>query len=100
MATYMDEFDVTQACRIHRDHPVLGPAAGLLFNLMTVVNENSDGWPYWNAPQRASERLRDLLQGRLDPTPEHYKRAVTPVKAFLTRKGLSCPIPVLTREGG
>jgi hypothetical protein len=94
---HMNEYDIDRALRLHRHHPVLGPAAVTLANLADWANENSDGWAYWPKPARAAAKLMELIERdgtwealhgeRADATPEAYKAALRPVKAFRTRHG-------------
>ena len=104
----MNEWDIEQACNVYADHPTLGPAARTLANLRRTVNENSDGWPYWRAPQRASAKLQTLVYGeprdrwtdRPDVTIAAVKKAYTPIRTFLTKRGLSCEFEIPTSEPG
>jgi hypothetical protein len=86
----VDRFEVT-------DTPNLGKAARVLSNLRDWTNANSDGWPYWQKPARAATRLMDLLnRARVerwyvdshDVTAAELAKALTPIKAFLTRQGV------------
>jgi hypothetical protein len=98
----MNEYEIDEArTRWHR-HPVLGPATKTLRNLVDCANRNSDGWAYWPKPCRAAARLMELLVGdgtykarfgeREDATVERLRAAYRPIKAFLTRNGLSCEL--------
>ena len=71
---WMNEMDVIEQTALWNgewNHPTLGPATQTLFNLMKMVNSNSDGWPYWKKPANAAE----------------IRKAYTPIKAFITRMG-------------
>lgn len=71
-------------------------AAEVLVNLRDWTNANSDGWPYWNKPSRASARLQGTLQHMsstfyrggepADITDSELVRLCVPVKSFLTRQ--------------
>jgi hypothetical protein len=102
---FMNEYeidDVLEQWSVRRGHPILGPAAVTLFNLKTVANQNSDGWAYWPKPARAANKLMTLIEGdrsydarfgdREDVTVAQLKAAYAPIKAFLTRSGLTCEI--------
>lgn len=91
----MNEYEIEEALvRFNRgDTPNLGRGAFVLARLATWTNRNSDGWPYWQKPARAADRLMSLLTGadRFDPvdvSEADLKRAVSPIKAFLTRQGV------------
>lgn len=93
---YMNEWDIAQATDRYADHPVLGPATQTLANLRDWTNANSDGWAYWPKPLRAAAKLIELIEGdgtrqarenTERATPDAYRRALTPVKAFRTRQG-------------
>lgn len=95
----MNEWDVTEAMEQHRFHPILGPATETLYNLMRWSNTNSDGWAYWPKPCKAARKLQEFIQGdgswdarygdRPDVTEAKLKAAYSPIKAFLTRQGIS-----------
>lgn len=82
--------------------PNLGKAADNLDALREYVDTHSDGWGYWRAGTAAGNRLAALLQdadkrerdswstGRFyDITPDDLRKALTPVKSFLTRQGVA-----------
>lgn len=106
---YMNEYDIDSAWRRHGYHPVLGPAVQTLANLVEWTNRNSDGWAYWPKPCRAAARLQELIERdgtsrylfddeRLDATPEEYRAALRPIKAFRTRQGADFEIIELGEE--
>ena len=94
-ATYqgMNEHDVEEAWRRFQLHPVLGPAARTMANLVEWTNANSDGWPYWRKPSDAAAGLQNILMNALRMrggdhpavTADDYKLALRPLKAFRTR---------------
>jgi ethanolamine utilization protein EutP (predicted NTPase) len=93
---FMNEYEVQrQAVRYDAvDTPNLYTASRVLYAVMTWVNNNSDGWPYWQAPQKATQRLQTLLwdvspfeRNPTDCSDADLKKALTPIKSFLTRKG-------------
>ena len=98
---FMNEYEIRDAVARHAGHPILGPATQTLFNLMECANANSDGWAYWPKPCRAAKKLQELIQGdrsahfdfdREDVTAAKLRAAYSPIKAFLTRQGLTCEI--------
>lgn len=94
--SWMNEYDVEDALYrfTRQDTPNLLTAATLLDRLVRWTNSNSDGWAYWPKPSRAAARLQELLQSadRYDPrdVPDaELRKALSPIKAFLTRQGTS-----------
>jgi len=95
-ATYqgMNEHDVEEAWRRFQLHPVLGPAARTMANLVEWTNANSDGWPYWRKPSDAAAGLQNILMNALRMrggdhpavTADDYKLALRPLKSFRTRQ--------------
>lgn len=92
---WMNEYEVGDAVdrfRRRGDTPNLLSGAETLERLVRWTNRNSDGWPYWQKPAKAADKLMDLLQriDRWDPTDcseAELKKALAPIKAFLTRHG-------------
>ena len=98
---YMNEYDITEAWRLHQHHPVLGPATRTLAELADWTNRNSDGWAYWPKPVRAAKQLIELIQAnhpyrrRWDApevTAAEYRKALRPIKSFRTRHGANFDI--------
>lgn len=94
---FMNDWDIERARQRYADHPVLGPAVETLDNVREWANDNSDGWAYWPKPARACARLMELIDGDgtwqalqdadQRATPEAYRAALRPIKAFRTRQG-------------
>jgi hypothetical protein len=95
---WMNEGEIEQAIERFQSHPVLGKGARFLGAFRDEVNNHSDGWPYWQAPAKAAEKLMTLLHGHLfagmgayprlaAPTEADLKEAIAPIKAFYTRHG-------------
>lgn len=79
-------------------------AAQYMARYVDIINDNSDGWAYWSACHGPAEKLLSALDRATgggfrppgDPvTPEELKKALTPMKSFLTRRKL----PALALEG-
>jgi len=98
--TWLNEYEIDEVVRrsaVHR-HRFANDGAHILQRLMDWVNRNSDGWPYWQAPSKASAKLQEALHLRyLSAWDRHIERDLTseelalllrPVKAFLTRRGV------------
>ncbi len=97
---FMNEWEVQDAVAMHRGKPIIGEATELLRKFVDLVNENSDGWPYWSAGPKAAKKLMELIQsqdirGRSVAPPKlteaDLKKAVTPIKSFCTRHNLPFP---------
>lgn len=90
----------------------------VLARWVNIVNENSDGWPYWKAGAKAGEKLSDLMarvtgrvygtqpgrDGRSEyvygdqsyvPTDKELAATLTPMKTLATKRGLPSPLAVL-----
>lgn len=72
-------------------------AAQYIARYVDIINDNSDGWAYWSACHGPAEKLLSVLDRATgggfrapgDPvTAEELKKALTPMKAFLTRRKL------------
>ena len=99
--TFMNEYDIDDALGYFRDDPIVGPAVVTLDNLRRCVDRNSDGWAYWPKPTRAAAQLMELIgeaqreyrySGETTVTAAQVRKAYGPIKAFLTRSGLTCEI--------
>lgn len=95
---FMNEMDIQDAVDRFRNDPVLGPATRFLNNFKNEVNAHSDGWPYWSQPVRAAAKLIELVEGHRwagmgaypvlpKPTAADVRKALIPIKAFMTRRG-------------
>jgi hypothetical protein len=85
---FMNEWDIEAKVREHRYHPVLGPATQFLHDFMREVSSHSDGWAYWPPPVRAASKLMTLIEEAKDTTTlDDVRRALSPIKAFMTRRG-------------
>lgn len=97
---FMNDWDIENALRrVQPDtQPNLTSAVVALANLAAWANANSDGWHSWPKPCRAAKALQTLIQGAEkayrsgsdeDVTAADVKKALAPVKAFLTRQSVS-----------
>lgn len=85
---YMNDFDIEEAVRRWESNPVLSRATRFLSAHAEQTNLHSDGWAHWSAPVKAAKNLQELIQ-RGDPstTESAYLKALTPIKAFYTKRG-------------
>jgi hypothetical protein len=94
---WMSEYEIEEMLRFTAIHelPVARRGAEVLARLMGWTNTVSDGWPYWAKPSRSAAKLMTLLDttyrahyrgGHGDISEEDLKKAITPIKAFLTRQ--------------
>ena len=93
---FMNDWEIENALRrFNSDQtPNLAAGARALAALADWTNRNSDGWAYWPKPCRAAKSLQTLLQSvdRFDPadvSAADLNKALRPIKAFLTRQGVS-----------
>lgn len=91
---FANEHEILDWNRTYYEHPILGAAAATLSSLVCAVNSCSDGWPYWQAPQKAARKLVTMLYEadharRRGITPQatvaQLNAAYRPIKAFRTR---------------
>lgn len=95
----MNEYDIEEAVVLLDWHganmPNARKAAAALLWLKNWTNWNSDGWPYWVKPRRASDSLAEAVKASVDElrlgtehdiADDHLVAVLRPVKAFLTRQ--------------
>lgn len=99
--TWMNEYEIEDALRFTaiNELPTLRRGAEVLSRLKDWTNQNSDGWPYWQAPAKAANKLMILLTdarthyyrggGDGDITEAELRKALTPIKSFLTRQNVA-----------
>lgn len=98
----MNEYDITTARQWakSRDWTVTVEATRILDRLRVWADENSDGWAHWPKPCRAAKQLQERIQEQerkanvdwpqvYDMTYNDRDKALRPIKAFLTRQGVS-----------
>jgi hypothetical protein len=99
---FMNRDEVSDAAQLHAGKPIIGEATALLARFVELIDDNSDGWPYWSKGPKAAKKLMELIQsqdvrGRAwdDPCPklteDDLKQAVRPIKAFCTRHKFTFP---------
>jgi hypothetical protein len=98
---YMNDYDMDRAVSrfIRSSKPNRLALALVVRNLAEWANNNSDGWAYWpkpcNAAKAAMEHIQSTtyaaneLQESQDITDAEVIAALRPIKAFLTRQGVS-----------
>ena len=95
--TWMNEHEIDASHERLRERAA-GRYATFLRDFKDVVNANSDGWQYWKPASAAAKGLSALIGAAIarergvdrsePPTEEVYAKALRPIRAFLTRKGL------------
>lgn len=94
---WMNEYEIEDAQNwfVHKDTPNLQKGALILARLVGWTNSFSDGWPYWQKPAKAADKLMTLvLEARDgqrrgihdDVTEAQLRAALSPIKAMLTRE--------------
>jgi len=100
MAVFMNEGEIDHAVEVFRERaPELLPYVQYLADWRDVVNENSDGWPYWQAGRKAADRLVALVSKGMDairgsgemPEASEMAKALAPIKSAATRFNLPKP---------
>lgn len=100
--TYLATFIDSTRGLSDQELPNLARAAINLARLRDWTNTVSDGWPYWSKPCRSAAKLIELLESKRyshddDITTAELRKALTPIKAMLTRVSKS---GVDIRHGG
>lgn len=98
---WMNEGEIDRAIDLLGSHaPDYLPYAVFLGEWRDIVNQNSDGWPYWKAGSRAAGKLMELLDQAVQatfrsgvdyPDLEAFPKSLTPIKAAATKHGLQRP---------
>jgi hypothetical protein len=103
---FFNEYEIDRAVDryvrpgIDPDRRNTAKATMVLHRLMVWTNNNSDGWAYWPKPMRAATKLAKLVEARLnargwesrelgDISDTELKKALMPIKSFLTRQGIA-----------
>ena len=86
---FMNTYEIDEAVRlaIGRGSALHARAALFLEAFRNQVDENSDGWAYWKPPVVAAKKLMMLVQNPATITEATFKAALTPIKAFYTKRG-------------
>lgn len=83
---YMNDYDIALALQRHASHPVLSLAVKFLVAFKEEVDSHSDGWAYWRSPVQSAAKLMTLVELN-DATDAQFRAALSPIKAFYTRRG-------------
>lgn len=90
---FMNNYDLYDAhCRFTQNSMPNRLALVMVVNQLRKWADNySDGWAYWPKPVRAAAKAIELIEGRHDAdiTDAEMRAAVRPIKAFMTRQGVS-----------
>jgi hypothetical protein len=97
----MNDYDLTSAEQRYSqgDTPNRLRLTRIVSALREWADQNSDGWAYWPKPVRAASKAIELIdstttpenqrRSREDITEVEMSRALSPIKAFLTRQHVS-----------
>lgn len=99
---FMNEYDIDDAVRVLEqvDSPTLRYAQ-YLSDWRDIINNNSDGWPYWKVGTGAAQKLMAAVSQAVDaaargsdnePSDKELRAAVTQIKSAATRRGLDVPV--------
>jgi hypothetical protein len=97
---FMNEMEVDEAIAWHargersilsrgERTPITALAANYLGAYRDIVNQHSDGWPYWGSDKATD--LMKLVQGEVPATQANLERAVRRIKSFCLKRGLPLP---------
>lgn len=100
---FMNDYDLEIARRtfIRASAPNLLGLVYTVEHLAEWANENSDGWAYWPKPSRAAEKAMQAIAegerryregyatGTVDCSDADVATFARPIKAFLTRQGVT-----------
>lgn len=100
--TWMNEYEIDNAVELlTSEAPEVAPYAMYLQHWKNIVNENSDGWPYWAAASKAASKLQTLIDKSTKivrgwdrgehPTEGELRAALTPIKSLATKHKLPQP---------
>lgn len=89
---WMNQNEIEWAYQQQHACPNVRKGIRLLYRLMKAINEQSDGWAYWQAGSKSTEKLTELLNtaGNLNYpthdtiTAEALKKVVTPIRRMVT----------------
>lgn len=82
MSFILNQYEVEDAARQHIH------GAKCLLRFVDMINENSDGWGTWKSAANAATQLQVIVSRRIQPEQKMITRALAPMKALCTRKGL------------
>ena len=92
---FINTYQIDDLVRSGRGGDIFRKAVRLLADLRDLADAISDGWHSWPKPARAANRLVELVETHqpsprngwraTEPTPAELKKAVVPIKSFITR---------------
>lgn len=100
----MNSLEVDEAASINAGHETLGPAARYLQAYRDLIDEVSDGWPYWTFGTKRAGKLCEILSaaararfspGYVPPSIAEVKAAIRPIQRFMkTHKAFAGKDPI------
>ena len=95
---FFNEYEIQEMAHRAQANPELAPFGQIALRYVDIVNSNSDGWPYWSAASKSASRFLNSLHKLTTPHRYRYnepmpttadlRKALAPMKALLTKRGL------------
>jgi hypothetical protein len=98
---WMNEWDIEETVsRLKYGGPRVQYIAALFLRAFKdEVNAHSDGWAYWRPAAHAAKKLMEFVQSKEPVSLEQYKKALTPIRSFYTRRGYAAGMKFPTVTG-
>jgi hypothetical protein len=89
---WMNQAEIEMMAANRHACPNVKKGVKLLYAFMQAVNDQSDGWPYWNVASKSAAKLMELLSTagnswhdtRGTITEKQLKDAITPIRRMVT----------------
>jgi hypothetical protein len=70
---WMNRWEIEEMVRKYKHDPVLGPATKYLDDYRELIDNVSDGWPYWSYGTKCAHTLMELIH-KADEQQYHHLR--------------------------
>ena len=91
---WMNRMEIEEAEMLLGNDPLMGGAAKFLVSYMELIDNNSDGWPYWRKGTKCADTLSQILHDAIGakrgftnkyvaPTKKDIANAVGKIKKFI-----------------
>ena len=77
---WMNQAEIEYAPTLIGNHPTLQPAATYLLSFLHLINEISDGWPYWTYGTKCSHDLQTIVHNGTIPCNQYDHACVKPAE--------------------